>query len=272
MISIEEVTPKPAKKPNVRAFITPVASIKVQANFARPLSVGNNMNPYGYGSHASGRPTLEPLSLSVATKDFGPPKTSSPRFERRVSTDLLDLGLDRSAPSASSTRAPTPSSVNSNAIYQKVFRNDFQSLLMKNSLPPPPMFHQLLAPVPQVSMSHGNINAGGVSSGRGTTCRDIITPGSASPTNNQDGVSDDEERQAEVCAQDFIKLIDMMDDTIDKDQPTPPGMDSVMTWASGQGNGRRPSMIFGKPMHDVQMHPMPCLDTCELNNARARMA
>lgn len=271
------VTTNPSEKVSrQKALISPVASTCSQVNMlathALPLPRHSNSmrnSVAGNSIVSASHPGLPgALNSSVGTNlasldgasfepmpvatNFDPPKEAL-KCGRRVSSNSI-CGNNSLTSTPSSIQAPSSSAGSIFAYHQ--IHNEFQSLLM-NSMPPPPLFIRSTA----INNGLSNVESSHL---------DVIPAGSTM-CNDQADMSP----QANVSPQDFIELIGTLDDEDALGKVQQPSLIEEK---------RRPSMIFGKPIHDPMDDgdnvdkmmggntiPMP-IGGYEINNSRARMA
>lgn len=197
-----------------------------------------------------------------------------PRFGRRVSTtdpaDLLSIGSALPTPTRSMSMAGTPTSVN-NSAHRCAVQNNFQSAMANRLLPPPPLFGQQgpAVPMPQVQGQGRVSNTSSFGSGT-RSVNDLIMSSFSGESSYHDVVSSlntssgpitstNHQDMDDAADDEFMKLISTLDDAIDNSVSLPPypqGNNDDAAFCHdepmfGAKAGRRPSMIFGKPMHDV---------------------
>ena len=240
-------TPKVQEKPSVMSFISPVPS---QANL--PRFVQNNTTVLS-ANNGVVRPSVfeDTVTYSVPTMAAGMHHRHAlapqePKYGRRVSTS--ELSITSAAGMANST-ASTPSLTELNAhmrAYQEV-NQDFRSLLQNAMLPLPLYNQEMNSNTMMVPSSSSSIN---------DECN-MMFPEIPSSSSCDDIAEED--------AEDFLDFLGKIDDALDNNDID--HGDTMMCNAI-----KRPSMIFGKPIHDVATSSYPLPADYELNNARARMA
>ncbi|KAL7526873.1 hypothetical protein ACHAXR_001688, partial [Thalassiosira sp. AJA248-18] len=258
VVKIDE-TPKAGEKPSVLCLISPQPSQATLSGTNAPTGASNSNDR----NSSSCLGLLGPLAM--------PPRNCA---GRRVSCDTPAMGnieLQRllqntmamiPAPPLFQSEVPSSNvsqSIGLNVESPAMGNNEFQHLLHNSMamIPPPPLFQSS-----HVSHSIGQSNT------EESGCPKIVSSSSnlSSNSNSLDSwpqtVLSSQEGE-DVSTEDFLDLIGTLSKALDN------GSDNTI---------RKPSMIFGKPIHDVHnsMHPInsihPLPENCEMNNPRARMA
>ena len=286
---VEVETPKVEVKPTVMSFITPVPS---QANLARfGTTRGNNTNVSSSNDFGVPTPSVfqETGTFSVPTMPtrHAAAPVQEPRYGRRVSTAselsvnelIASLGMVNSSTSGAGSITPSFTELNSSmtnssmtrAAYQEV--NMFRSLLLQNAMLPPPLYHpQMVNNATSATTTMAPSSSSSTSIINDEYSMSVFPPEIISSSSSS---CDAAAQKEEIPPQDFLDFIGKLDDAIDTN-------DSGNSYGCASNDDdtmmcnhavKWPSMIFGKPIHDVNnssLYPLP--SDYELNNARARMA